>query len=293
MLGPRNLRLASRVLYPAGAVAGLALAAVALQAIFESPGSRVLPLGLPDLPFHARIDALSAFFLLLLGAVAAGISTFASGYLRAGEGQPPGLQCLCYHAFLASMAAVLLADDAYFFMVAWETMALSSFFLVTSDHRRAEIRRAGYLYLLIAHLGAISILLCFGALQAGTGDYTFDAMRRTEQPAGWATVAFLLALAGFGAKAGVVPLHAWLPEAHPAAPSPVSALMSAVMIKTAIYGMVRVIFDLIGGTSGNLRWEWGMVVLVVCAGTTLFGVLYALVQHDLKRLLAYHSVENI
>jgi len=289
MLAPRSLRLASRVLFPAGAVAGLALAAVALQAIFGSPASRVLPLGLPDLPFHARIDALSAFFLLLLGAVAAGISTFASGYLRAGEGQPPGLQCLCYHAFLASMAAVLVADDAYFFMVAWETMALSSFFLVTSDHRHAEIRRAGYLYLLIAHLGAISILLCFGALQAGTGDYTFDAMRRIEQPAGWATVAFLLALAGFGAKAGVVPLHVWLPEAHPAAPSPVSALMSAVMLKTAIYGMLRVTLDLIGLP----LWWWGVVALAAGLVSALFGIVFAAVQTDMKRLLAYSSIENI
>ncbi|TMH85556.1 MAG: hydrogenase 4 subunit B, partial [Betaproteobacteria bacterium] len=289
MLAPRSLRLASRVLFPGGAVAGLALAAVALQAIFGSPASRVLPLGLPDLPFHARIDALSAFFLLLLGAVAAGISTFACGYLRAGEGQPPGLQCLCYHAFLASMAAVLVADDAYFFMVAWETMALSSFFLVTSDHRHAEIRRAGYLYLLIAHLGAISILLCFGALQAGTGDYTFDAMRRIEQPAGWATVAFLLALAGFGAKAGVVPLHVWLPEAHPAAPSPVSALMSAVMLKTAVYGMLRVTLDLIGLP----LWWWGVIALAAGLVSALFGIVFAAVQTDMKRLLAYSSIENI
>src|SRR5207249_12209166 len=127
MLAPRSLRLASRLLFPAGAVAGLALAAVALQAIFGSPASRVLPLGLPDLPFHARLDALSAFFLLLLGAVAAGISAFAAGYLRADDdASPAGMQCFCYHAFLASMALVLLADDAYFFMVAWESMALSS-----------------------------------------------------------------------------------------------------------------------------------------------------------------------
>ncbi|TMH84998.1 MAG: hydrogenase-4 subunit B [Betaproteobacteria bacterium] len=200
---------------------------------------------------------------------------------------------LQYHVFLASMAFVLLADDAYLFMVAWETMALSSYFLVITDHHLPAIRRAGFLYLLIAHLGAIAILLCFGVLHGGRGDYTFDALRAAQLQPEWASVAFLLAFFGFGAKAGMIPLHAWLPEAHPAAPSPVSALMSGIMIKTAIYGMVRVIFDLIGGMSGSVRWEWGMVVLVVGAGTTLFGVLYALVQHDLKRLLAYHSVENI
>jgi formate hydrogenlyase subunit 3/multisubunit Na+/H+ antiporter MnhD subunit len=282
-------RLAGRVLYPAGAAIGLALAALALAALLAPPSVRVLPLGLPDLPFHARLDALSAFFLVLLGGVAAGVSVFASGYLRAQQGTGAGLMCLSYHLFLASMALVLLADDAYFFMVAWETMALSSFFLVTSDHRHAEIRRAGYLYILIAHIGAIMILLCFGALQAGTGDYTFEGMRALQLPAGWATIAFLLALAGFGAKAGILPLHIWLPEAHPAAPSPVSALMSAVMLKTAIYGMLRVTLDIIGFP----LWWWGVIALAVGLASALFGIVFAAVQTDMKRLLAYSSIENV
>src|SRR5688572_20753253 len=289
LLAPRNLRLASRVLFPAGAVVGLALAAVALQALFDPPASLVLPLGLPDLPFHTRLDALSCFFLVLLGAVAAGVSAFASGYLRRSEDTPPGLHCFCYHVFLASMALVLLADDAYAFMVAWETMALASFFLVNSEHRKPEIRRAGYLYLLIAHIGAIAILLCFGALQAGTGDYTFDTMRQLAPAAGWATAAFLLALTGFGAKAGLLPLHVWLPEAHPAAPSPVSALLSAVMLKTAVYGVLRVAFDLIG----QPEWWWGLTTLVIGLASALFGVVFAAVQTDMKRLLAYSSIENI
>src|SRR5581483_6712742 len=288
-LAPRSLRLSSRVLFPAGALVGLLLAAVALGALFAAPSVRILPLGLPDLPFHARLDALSAFFLLLLGSVSAGVSVFASGYLRAGETSPPGLQCLGYHLFLASMALVLLADDAYFFMVAWETMALSSFFLVTSEHRDPAIRRAGFLYLLIAHLGAISILLCFGALQGGSGDYTFETMRLMTQPPAWASAAFLLALVGFGAKAGIVPLHVWLPEAHPAAPSPVSALMSAVMLKTAVYGLLRVTLDLIGFS----LWSWGVVVLAVGLVSALFGIVFAAVQSDMKRLLAYSSIENI
>ena len=256
LLRPASLALASRALFPAGALVGLALAAFALQGVFAAPHSLVLPLGLPDLPFHARIDALSSFFLLLLGSVAAGVSLFACGYLRPGEGTSPGLQCLYYHVFLASMALVLVADDAYFFMVAWETMALASFFLVTSDHKHAEIRRAGYLYLLIAHVGALSILLCFGALQAGTGDYTFDNMRQLQPGTGVATAAFLLALVGFGAKAGLVPLHVWLPEAHPAAP-PVSALMSAVMLKTAVYGMLRVTLDVFASRPGGGRYGPG------------------------------------
>jgi hydrogenase-4 component B len=289
LMAPRSAALACRALYPAGAAVGLLLAAVALYALFHDPSARVLALGLPDLPFHARLDALSAFFLLLLGGVGAGVSVFAAGYLRADQGSPPGLIALCYHLFLASMALVLVADDAYFFMVAWETMALSSFFLVTSDHRHAEIRRAGYLYLLIAHIGAISILLCFGALQAGTGNYTFEGMRALQLPPGWATVAFVLALAGFGAKAGILPLHVWLPEAHPAAPSPVSALMSAVMLKTAVYGMSRVTLDLIGFPV----WWWGVIALAVGLASALFGIIFAAVQTDMKRLLAYSSIENI
>jgi len=284
-----NSALARRVLFPLGAAVGLVLAAVGAQAAWLPPATMVLPLGLPDLPFHLRIDPLAGFFLLLLGGVGAGISVYGHGYWRSETAGRLGLICLQYHVFLAAMAFVILADDAYLFMVAWETMALASYFLVTTDHRVPAIRSAGFLYLLIAHIGAIAILLCFGVLHGGHGDYSFAALRAAELTPFWANVAFVLAFIGFGAKAGMIPLHAWLPEAHPAAPSPVSALMSGVMIKTAIYGMVRVIYDLIGA----VRWEWGVVVLLIGAGTTLFGVLFALMQHDLKRLLAYHSVENI
>lgn len=289
LVAPRRLPFVARVLFPAGGLVALALAYVALEALFREPAARLLPLGLPSLPFHARLDALSALFLMLLGAVSAGVSLFASGYLRAGETTSPGLQCLFYHLFLASMALVLVADDAYFFMVAWESMALSSFFLVTSDHRQAEIRRAGYLYLLIAHVGAIAILLCFGALQGGSGDYTFATMRVLLPSPAWSSAAFLLALVGFGAKAGLLPLHVWLPEAHPAAPSPVSALLSAVMLKTAIYGLLRVSLDLIA----TPLWWWGVVALAVGIASALFGIIFAAVQSDMKRLLAYSSIENI
>jgi len=284
-----NAAFARRLAFPLGAAAGLALAMFGLQSVWMPAEQMTLPLGLPDLPFHLRIDPLAGFFLMLLGAVSAGVTVYATGYFRDEIPERLTLIALQYHVFLASMTLVMLADDAYLFMVAWETMALSSYFLVTTDHRLPAIRSAGFLYLLIAHLGAIAILLCFGVMNGGQGDYTFDSLRNAELTPIWATIAFLLAFFGFGAKAGMIPLHAWLPEAHPAAPSPVSALMSGIMLKTAIYGMVRVIYDLIGG----VRWEWGMLVLAVGAGTTLFGVLYALMQHDLKRLLAYHSVENI
>jgi hydrogenase-4 component B len=286
---PRNLLFVGRVLFSAGAGVGFLLAVVALLAIADAPQTLVLPLGLPDLPFHVRLDALSAFFLFLLGSAGGGISIFSAGYFRASEGTAPGLLCLQYHTFLAAMALVLVADDAYVFMVAWETMALSSYFLVTTDHRIPEIRRAGFLYLLIAHIGAIGILLCFGVLQGGSGDYTFAGMRAVRLSEAWGSVAFLLALFGFGAKAGLVPLHVWLPEAHPAAPSPVSALMSGVMLKTAIYGLLRVTFDLLHVQ----LWWWGVVALGLGLVTAVFGVIFAAVQTDMKRLLAYSSIENI
>ncbi len=284
-----QLHFVSRVLFPVGAAVGLALAVVGFAAISAPPQALVLPLGLPDLPFHLRIDALSAFFLLLLGAVATAVSIYSAGYFRSSEGTPPGLVCFQYHTFLAAMAMVLIADDAYLFMVAWETMALASYFLVTTEHRIPEIRRAGFVYLLIAHVGALAILLCFGVLQGGSGDYTFGGMRAQHLPGTWPSIAFFLALTGFGAKAGLLPLHVWLPEAHPAAPSPVSALMSAVMLKTAIYGLLRVTFDLLQGQ----LWWWGVIALAIGLVTALFGVVFAAVQSDMKRLLAYSSIENI
>lgn len=278
-----------RALFPLGALGSLALAALSLIAIASPAASWVLPLGLPDLPFHVRLDPLSGFFLLLLAAASAGISIFGAGYFREGVGTAPGLLCLQYHVFLASMAFVMLADDAYLFMVAWETMALSSYFLVTAQHRLPEIRRAGFLYLLIAHLGAIAILLSFGVLHGGSWKFTFDAMREAQVSPLWASVAFGLAVFGFGAKAGLVPLHVWLPEAHPAAPSPVSALMSGVMLKTAIYGLLRVTFDLLP----EPQWGWGAATLGLGLFTALFGVVFAAAQSDMKRLLAYSSIENI
>ncbi len=278
-------------LFPLGALVALGIAAVGFSALTDSfvVEHMVLPLGLPDLPFHVRLDALSGFFLLLLGIVGAGISVFAAGYFRAGEGTSPGLLCLQYHTFLASMAMVILADDAYLFMVAWETMALSSYFLVTTQHRIPEIQRAGFLYLLMAHVGALALLLCFGVLHGGSWLMTFDSMRGVTLSPAWAAAAFLLALFGFGAKAGLVPLHVWLPEAHPAAPSPVSAMMSGLMLKVAVYGMLRISFDLLHAGP----WWWGMLTLVVGLGTALFGAVFAAVQTDMKRLLAYSSIENI
>ncbi len=285
----RRFRFVAIVLFPVGALFSLLLMGVAMSATFGAVEVAVLPLGLPQLPFHLRLDSLSAFFLMLIGGVSAGVSVFAAGYFRKGEGTPPGLICLEYHVFLASIAMVVIADDAYVFMVVWETMAFSSFFLVMANHRIPEIRSAGYLYMLVAHIGALGILLCFGLLQADTGDYTFANMRQQHLTPFWGSVAFVLAVFGFGAKAGLLPLHAWLPEAHPAAPSPFSALMSAVMLKIALYGILRVAFDLLQ----TRLWWWGVLLMVIGLATALFGVVFSTVQVEMKRLLAYSSIENI
>ncbi len=284
-----RLHLVARWLFPAGGAVAFLIAVLALPALWGSPQTAVLPIGLPGLPFHFRLDGLSAFFLMVLGGTAAGVSLFSAGYFRQSEGAAPGLLCLQYHVFLAAMALVILADDAYAFMVMWETMALASFFLVITNHRLPEIRRAGYLYLLIAHVGALAILLCFGVLLASGGEYTFANMRAQSLTPFWASVAFLLALAGFGAKAGLVPLHVWLPEAHPAAPSPVSALMSGVMLKTAVYGFLRVATDLLPAP----LWWWGVLVLALGLASAVLGVAFAAVQSEMKRLLAWSSIENV
>lgn len=289
LLLQRAPHLLTRLVFPLGALGALFIAGVGVAGLLLPASAVILPIGLPDLPFHLRLDALSAFFMVLLGGAAFGITVYASGYFKSMAAGPLALLALWYHLFLGGMVTVLLANDAYAFMVAWEVMALSSYFLVTTDHKIPEIRRAGFLYLLIAHVGAISLLLAFGVLQGGQGDYTFDTMRLAEMTPFWASVAYLLALFGFGAKAGLVPLHVWLPEAHPAAPSPVSALMSGVMLKTAIYGLLRVTFDLLNIQIG---W-WGTLALALGLVTALYGVIFAAVQSDMKRLLAWSSIENI
>jgi hydrogenase-4 component B len=282
-------RTVAHGLFPVGAAFGLLLCGLGLIGVFSGPQAVILPLGLPNLPFHLRLDGLSAYFLAVLGVVSTGVSAFSAGYFREGEGTPPGLMCFEYHVCLASMALLLLADDAYCFMVAWETMTVSAVFLVMTNHRIAEIRRAAGLYFLISHVGALALLLCFGLLQANTGDYTFANMRQQHLDVFWASVAFLLALFGFGAKSGIFPLHIWLPDAHPAAPSPVSALMSGFVLKAGLYGVLRTVFDLLHVQ----LWWWGVFMLAFGLFTALFGVVFSAIQTDMKRLLAYSSIDNI
>jgi formate hydrogenlyase subunit 3/multisubunit Na+/H+ antiporter MnhD subunit len=281
--------IATSVVYGLCAVAALISLSVACEHLLgaAAPQSATLPLGIPWLGAHFRLDALSAFFLAVvdLGAVAASI--FALGYGRHEEA--PRRVLPFYPAFLAGMSLVVLADDAFTFLVSWEFMSLTSWALVVSHHRVRENVRAGYIYLVMASFGTLALLLAFGVLAGPDGHYTFAQIRVAHPTAGLAALVLILALIGAGSKAGLVPLHVWLPLAHPAAPSHVSALMSGVMTKVAVYGFVRIAFDL----AGEPAWWWSMVVLALGGVTAVMGVLYALMQHDLKRLLAYHTVENI
>jgi formate hydrogenlyase subunit 3/multisubunit Na+/H+ antiporter MnhD subunit len=256
--------------------------------LIGQPTSRItLPLGLPWLGAHFRVDALSAFFLVVVNLGGAAASLFALGYGQ--HEQSPERVLPFYPAYLAGMNLVVMADDAFSFLVAWEFMSLTSWALVVAHHQERENLRAGYVYLLMAGFGTLALLLAFGLLAGNDGNYLFESIRLAQPTAGVAAMVLVLALIGAGSKAGVVPLHAWLPLAHPAAPSHVSALMSGVMTKVAVYGFVRIAFDLLGPPV----WWWSMLVLVIGGATAVMGVLYALMQHDLKRLLAYHTVENI
>jgi formate hydrogenlyase subunit 3/multisubunit Na+/H+ antiporter MnhD subunit len=253
----------------------------------SDPASVVLPVGLPWLGAHFRLDALSAFFLAVVDLGAAAASLFALGYGRHEEA--PERVLPFYPLFLAGMNLVVLADDAFSFLFSWEFMSLSSWALVMAHHRERDNAYAGYVYLVMASFGTLALLLSFGLLAGPDGGYSFAAIRAAHPEAGSAALILILALIGAGSKAGLVPLHVWLPLAHPAAPSQVSALMSGVMTKVAVYGFVRIVFDLLGPP----QWWWSMLVLALGGATAVLGVLYALMQHDLKRLLAYHTVENI
>ncbi len=252
-----------------------------------------IALGLPWLPWHVHFDSLSGVFYLIIGIAVTAVGFYGPGYVAAYDEQkdPFAVLGLFTGIFVAGMLMVLLADDAFFFMIAWELMSVSSYFLVSFQHEDAKNRRAAFLYLIMAEVGAISIILAFGVLTSFSSDYsfTFDAFRDAELSPVWASIAFVLALLGFGMKAGLVPIHVWLPEAHPVAPSHISALMSGVMLKVAVYGIIRFCFDLLD----QIQWEWGVTLLVIGALSALAGILYAMVQTNLKRLLAYSSVENI
>jgi len=291
VLGGRNLRLATYWGVGgalAGCVAGLvpAIQVLTSRSGFSFRSAWDVPYG----EFYLAIDPLTAWFLLPIFGVSGLAAVYSSEYLQPfSERRSLGPVYGWFNVLIASMALIVAARNAVLFLVAWEVMSLASYFLVTFEDGREDVREAGWIYLVATHLGTAFLLVFFTLLGRHAGSMNFDRFTAlgSISPA-LAAVLFLLALVGFGAKAGFMPLHVWLPEAHPAAPSHVSAVMSGVMIKLGIYGILRTLTFL-----GHPPAWWGLTLLMIGVTSGVVGVVFAIAQHDLKRLLAYHSVENI
>jgi hydrogenase-4 component B len=283
-------QIATPLVYVATCAVSMVALVIALGHVIAAPAESsavVLPMGLPWLGAHFRIDALSALFLVIVNLGGAAASLYGIGYGR--HETAPARVLPFFPAFLAGMNLVVLADDAFSFLLSWEFMSLVSWALVMTHHREPENTRAGYIYLIVASFGTLCLLLAFGLLAGPAGGYGFSDIRAATLTPGLSALILALVLLGAGSKAGLVPLHVWLPLAHPAAPSHVSALMSGVMTKVAVYGFIRIVFDLLGAP----QWWWAMVLLVFGSLSAVIAILSALMQQDLKRLLAFSTIENI
>jgi len=242
--------------------------------------------------FGFFVDRLSAFFILVISIAVLAVSIYSLGYVKEYFGRKNiGYLGFLYNIFVLSMLLVVTASNAVMFLIVWELMSVVSYFLVVYEHEEPETRKAGFIYIVMTHIGTGFILLSFLILAGESGSFDFGAFSASGagMPPLLKDLVFLFALIGFGAKAGIVPLHIWLPYAHPAAPGNVSALMSGVMIKTAIYMLIRIFFDFLGA---GVLW-WGFLVLVVGTVSALTGIIYAVVEPDIKRMLAFSSIENI
>jgi hydrogenase-4 component B len=297
LLALRRDKAATLLGFGSATIAGLAGIWAAILAL-TSPGPahpaafEFWPPLIPYLRLSVKLDALSAFFVLIVSLLAVALSVYSFGYVRGFYGRKSvGLLAAIYNGLLLATTLVFTASNAFFFLIVWEIMALTAYCLVSFEHEKAEARNAGVLYFTMSHVGTGCLILGFLLLFQASGDYSFESFRAlgSSLSPGRRDAVFLLFLFGFGVKAGIVPLHIWLPEAHPVAPSNVSALLSGALIKTGIYGLTRVLFDFLGSPP---NW-WGVTVLTIGTISAVLGVLYALMEHDLKRLLAYHSIENI
>jgi hydrogenase-4 component B len=244
------------------------------------------------LKFGFFVDKLSAFFILVISIGVFAVSIFSTGYVKEYFGKKNiGLLGFLYNIFILSMIFVVSANNAIMFLIVWELMSVISYFLVVYEHEKPETRKAGFIYIVMTHIGTGFIILSFLIFAGTSGSFSFETFRAagsTMTPL-LKDLAFIFAFIGFGTKAGIVPLHIWLPYAHPAAPSNVSALMSGVMIKTAIFMLIRISFDFLGASQS---W-WGYIVLTVGTISAILGILYAVVEQDMKRMLAFSSIENI
>jgi hydrogenase-4 component B len=297
LLSVRSDRMANLVGFSCAAVGGISGLGAGLLGLIQGPGAKEPRFELwrslvPWVDLTVKLDGLAAFFLLIVSLLALCLSVYSFGYVRAFYGRKPiCVLAALFNALLLATSLVFTANNAFFFLIVWEVMALSAYALVSFEHEKTETRNAGVVYFIMSHVGTGCLTLGFLVLFQTTHDYSFESFRGLGDSLspGRRDGAFLLFLIGFGVKAGIVPLHVWLPVAHPVAPSNVSALLSGVLIKTGIYGLVRVLYGFLG-TPPN--W-WGVTVLTIGTVSAVLGVLYALMEHDLKRLLAYHSIENI
>lgn len=284
-------RICSLISFSSAAAGALSGIVFSLMVIFGNDFNLILSHD-TFLKFGFFVDKLAAFFILIISISVFAVSIFSTGYVREYFGKKnTGHLCFLYNLFVLSMILVVSANNAVMFLIVWELMSVLSFFLVVYEHEEPETRKAGFIYIVMTHIGTGFIIISFLIFAGISGSFSFE----TFSSAGSAMTpllrdtAFLFALIGFGTKAGIVPFHIWLPYAHPAAPGNVSALMSGVMIKTAIYMIIRVSFDFLG--AGQM-W-WGYIVLIAGTISAILGILYAVVEQDMKKMLAFSSIENI
>ena len=281
-------RKAKNYIYILPAIGALGLL---ISGLYLSSGRQITMPAMPissALEFVFRGDALSGVFVAIVSILTLSVSIYSIGYTK--DFGNKGLMGVLYNLFVLSMYAVILSGNIITFLISWETMSVVSYFLVTFD-RDKKSAKAGLLYAVMTHTGTAFIIVLFLILYRHTGQMDFTGIKASmaQLPDDIKSIVFIFSVIGFGTKAGIVPLHTWLPNAHPAAPSNISALMSGVMIKTGIYGFMRISMDIMGQ---GPDW-WGITIVVIGAVSSILGVLYALMEHDIKRLLAYHSVENI
>jgi len=289
LLTSGNPKLTNIVSHGMATLGCLAAIVLAVSVFIEGSQTLAFDLGAPLGLIKVRLDALASFFLLTFGVVGTAASIYAIGYSREYYACRYTQLVSLYNLFLLSIVLVLTISQVVAFIIVWELMTVVSFFLVNHEYEKSSNTKAAYLYILMTHVGTAFITIAFLLLASASNTLDFELLKTGAMSESLRSIVFLCALLGFGTKAGVIPMHIWLPEAHPAAPSHVSALMSGIMIKTAIYGMSRFFLEFLGT---GPEW-WGHLVLVLAIISSVFGVLYALMEHDLKRLLAYHSVENI
>lgn len=295
-LSLRNNRFARHAIFVPSMIGSIFTIMFSINVITGTPMTWIIPNAIPFFNLEIFVDGISAFFLLIIGIVSFAVSIYSIGYSKEYQAKKRIMALgFLFNVFILSMVLVVASNNAFFFLLFWELMSLVSFFLVIYDHEKDENLKSGMTYLVMTHLGTAFILASFLLGYIQTGSFSFDSFRHSSAgfPLLVKNLVFVFAFIGFGTKAGMVPLHVWLPKAHPSAPSNISALMSAVMIKIGIYGMIRTIFDFSGfGISPDFAW-WGMLLIVFGSASAIIGVLYAVVERDIKRALAFSSIENI